>query len=258
MCPPPARSMCWARAPAGVRGADQVDGERLGPGLLPLLVARPVDRVRHEHAGVVDEHVEPAQRLRGLVHHSPHASASPRSAPTTTWPSPSKRARHLRARSPRWRCSAPDPVALGGEGRGDGRADPRERRHEEPRGPGRVHRSTRSIATTSSASNSADPASPQPTTSPLGRMATGSRTRPSRSRIRTWWTPTRPPATRRPWRVPSRAAEPGQASAAPSQASRRPRNSSTSSISYVWSCLMEPRRRARRRPWRRWPVPELR
>ena len=70
MCPPSRHVLHGA--PGHVRGAHQVDAERVLPAALPLLVGRLGDRVRLEDPRVVDEHVEAAERRGGGVDHLPH------------------------------------------------------------------------------------------------------------------------------------------------------------------------------------------
>jgi hypothetical protein len=60
------------RAPGHVGGTGEVDGQRLLPGRLPLLVGHLGHRVGGEHARVVDQHVQATQCGAGLVHHLPH------------------------------------------------------------------------------------------------------------------------------------------------------------------------------------------
>ena len=51
---------------------DQVGGQRLGPGGLPVVVRRGQRRVRPEDAGVVDQHVEPTEPRGRRVDRGPH------------------------------------------------------------------------------------------------------------------------------------------------------------------------------------------
>jgi len=60
------------RAPGHVRGSGEIDGDRVTPRVLPLLVGHVGDRVRHVDPGVVDQDVQPAQLGGGLVDHLPH------------------------------------------------------------------------------------------------------------------------------------------------------------------------------------------
>jgi hypothetical protein len=56
-------------APRNVRRTNKVHAQGLIPRALPLLVTGLRDRMRHEHAGVVDEHVEAAQSISSAVDH---------------------------------------------------------------------------------------------------------------------------------------------------------------------------------------------
>ena len=58
--------------PGHVGGAHEVDGERVVPRALPLLVAGLDDRVRLEHARVVHEHGQAAEALGGRIDHPAH------------------------------------------------------------------------------------------------------------------------------------------------------------------------------------------
>jgi hypothetical protein len=58
-------------APGHVGRSGEVDGERVPPGILPLLVGHVGDRVRDVNPGVVDQHVQAAQvRVRPVDHPS--------------------------------------------------------------------------------------------------------------------------------------------------------------------------------------------
>ena len=102
----------------------RLTAERALPRPLPLVVARLGDRVRLEDARVVDERRRgrraPRRRASTMAR---TASASARSAPTTTWPSPGSDPRPARrARRPA-RVVHRHPVAARGERVRDRRAD---------------------------------------------------------------------------------------------------------------------------------------
>ena len=111
------------RAEHRVGRAGQVGGEGPRPERLPVVVRRGQRRVGEEDPGVVDQHVEPAQPLGGGVDGVLTSSGRVMSAWTVTWPSPGRRGADLLGPVGRRAVVHPDPVALGGEGAGDGGAD---------------------------------------------------------------------------------------------------------------------------------------